>query len=105
MKRYYILSLALLICSLNALAQHKTDYVSDLMTKRILSCDDIGYNAALLIPRMYREKKKDTLNAIVSYWQRNCGMTEPASTLSILYSIEQNTFNRQLIHAEGYNNF
>ena len=94
MKKYFLSLLLLLSLGTSAFAQD--DYVSGMMTKRKLTCDDIGYNAAALIPKMYFENKPDTLDAIVNFWEKNCGMTEPATSLSILYAIRQNTFNRQL---------
>ncbi len=100
-----ILFLSVCCTSFVATAQLKDAYIGDLMTKRILSCDDIGYNAALLIPRMYKESKTDTLDAIITYWERNCGMTEPATSFSILYAIEHNTFEKQTTNATQYNNF
>ena len=93
MKKFFAVILLGSGFHLTTLAQHKSDYVRNMMTERILTCDDIGYNSALLIPRLYGEKKADTLNAVMAYWQRNCGMTEPGATFGIIYAIEQNTFN------------
>ncbi len=105
MKKFFAVILLGSGFHLTTLAQHKSDYVRNMMTERILTCDDIGYNSALLIPRLYGEKKADTLNAVMAYWQRNCGMTEPGATFGIIYAIEQNTFNKQLTHATHVNNF
>ena len=94
MKKYFLSLLLLLSLGNSAFAQD--DYVSGMMTKRKLTCDDIGYNAAALIPKMYFENKPDTLDAIVNFWEKNCGMTEPATSLSILYAIRQNDQRHRL---------
>ena len=105
MKKYFLLLLFISGIDFTAFAQDKNDYIGGLMTKRLLTCDDIGYNAALLIPRMYQENKIDTMGAIISYWETNCGVTEPASSLSILYAIKERTFNKQVTNAVSYNEF
>jgi hypothetical protein len=38
------------------------------MKKRVLSSDDIFYNATFLIPEMYQRGSNDSLNAVVEFW-------------------------------------
>jgi len=105
MRRYFLFCFMFLGIWFSATAQDKNDYVQNIMTKRILSCDDIGYNVALLVPDLYYAKKTDTLDAVIKHWERNCGMTEPATSLSIIYAIQQNTFNSQLNKGTFCHNF
>ncbi len=94
--RLLIVFFVLLSCFINCKAQITDNSIEQLMTRRRISCFDISYNAVSLIPRLYKENKKDTLDAVVNYWRRNCGMSEPVVTFSILYSIENNTFKEQI---------
>ena len=89
----------IVLCSLFsavATAQVKDNSVEGMMTKRVLTCDDIYLNSISLIPKLYREKKADTLNAVISYWKKNCGMNEAAVCFTILSAIENGTFREEL---------
>ena len=96
MKNIYYLILILIALSFNTTAQVKDANVEGLMDKRVLTCDDIYYNSITLIPRLYHEKKMDTLNAVLTYWKKNCGMNEAAVCMTILLAIENNTFREEL---------
>jgi hypothetical protein len=63
-----------------------------LMTKRFLSCEDIFTNVTYLIPELHGKGSKDTLNAVMDYWEKSCGETEPLVRCKILLAIEDNTF-------------
>lgn len=77
-------------------AQVKDAQVESLMTKRVLTCEDIYYNSITLIPELYRAHKYDTVDAVVEYWQKNCGMNEASVAYTILRSIENNIFREEL---------
>lgn len=72
------------------------DAVESLMTRRYLSCQDIGYNAQFLIPEFYKQDSKDTLNAIIDYWERHCGLTEEIIRCKILLAIDSHRFNESI---------
>ncbi len=96
MKKIAFLLLMIIVCAGNVIAQVKDEHVEEMMTKRVLNCDDIYYNAITMIPKLYREGKTDTLQAVLNYWQKNCGLTEPSVVFSILYAIEKGTFYEEL---------
>ncbi len=92
------LSVLLVVFSLNlgiGLAQkvREPDPLDRLMVKKILTCKDILINCGELIPRFYHQGKSDSLEMIVDYWQRHCGLTEPLFRFKILYAIERQTFS------------
>ena len=93
MKRIYK-SFLLLIISLQASGQ-VTD-VESLMTRRYLSCDDIFYNVSWLIPEFYEKGNKDTLQAIIAYWEDRCGVSEELVRCKIILSINEGSFNENL---------
>ncbi len=69
------------------------DGIENLMTRRYLSCQDIGYNAQFLIPEFYKKDSKDTLNAIIDYWEKHCGLTEEIIRCKILLAIDNTPRN------------
>jgi len=74
--------------------------VENLMTRRVLHCEDIHYNLSYLIPDYYQKKSVDTLNAILEFWHKQCGESEIYYRFKILFAIENRTFNESL-----YNEF
>ena len=83
-----------LIISLPIYAQ--TDYVESLMTRRELSCDDIFNNVSRLIPEFYEKGCKDTLQAIMAYWEEKCGVSEVFMRCKIIFSIDDGSFSENL---------
>ena len=77
-------------------ARSQTDDISRLMTRRYLSCLDIIYNVRFLIPEYHQKGATDTLNAIVQYWENNCGSSEELTRVKILLAIEQNSFSENI---------
>jgi len=63
--------------------------VKKLMTEHFLNCDDIYYNNAHLIPKYYQQKSLDTVQALVQYWEQECGEIEPVFRTKILLGIEK----------------
>ena len=74
----------------------QTDYVESLMTRRQLSCDDVLYNVSCLIPEFYGKRNKDTLQAIIEYWEDKCGISEELVRCKILLSIDDGSFTESL---------
>jgi hypothetical protein len=93
MKRI-IKSLLFLIISLPIFGQ--SDDVERLMTRRYLSCADILYNVSYLIPEYYGKGNKDTLRAILEYWEDRCGVSEELVRCKIILSIDDGSFNESL---------
>ena len=93
LKRFFK-SLLLLIISLQMYGQ--IDQIESLMTRRYLSCEDILYNVSYLIPEYYEKENKDTLQAIIKYWEDRCGISGELMRCKILLSIDDGTFNESL---------
>ncbi|HVN58252.1 MAG TPA: hypothetical protein VMT63_08155 [Bacteroidales bacterium] len=70
-----------------------------LMTRRYISCDDIFVNVAYLIPKYAESGSRDTLNSLIIYWEKNCGVTEPLMRCKILLAIKDHEFSEDI-----YNN-
>jgi len=88
-------SFLFLLASLPVYAQ--VDDVENLMTRRYLSCVDILYNVSWLIPEFYEKGNKDTLQAIITYWEDKCKFSEERTRCKILFSIDDNTFNENML--------
>jgi hypothetical protein len=70
--------------------------IESLMTRRELSCNDIFYNISSLIPEFYEKGSKDTLQAIMAYWEEKCGVSEVFVRCKILLSIDDGSFNESI---------
>lgn len=90
-----VLTVAILACTV-ANAQVKDESVENMMTKRVMTCDDVYYNSITLLPQLYAAHKTDTLDAVVAYWQKNCGLSEASVCVGILRDIEKGTFREAL---------
>jgi len=87
MKKYLSL---LLFASFLFPASAQQINVEKMLTQRFLSCDDIYYNNAELIPKYHRQHAMDTVQALVSYWEQACGELEPVFRTKTLLDIENN---------------
>ncbi|MFZ4741106.1 MAG: hypothetical protein ACOYLE_08065 [Bacteroidales bacterium] len=83
--------LAFLFLTSNVYGQ--IDGIESLMTRKYLSCQDIRYNAQFLIPEFYKKDSKDTLNAIIDYWEKYCGLSEEIIRCRILFAIDNREFD------------
>ena len=72
------------------------DQIENLMTRRYLSCADIFNNVSYLIPEYYEKENKDTLQAIIAYWENRCGISEALVRCKILLSIDEGNFSENL---------
>lgn len=96
MKNGIVALMIFLGSAVTAFGQIGDNVVEGLMTMRILDCEEISYNSVNLIPRLYKENKTDTLNAVVDFWRKNCGMKEALVSYTILTSIKDHTFKEEL---------
>lgn len=100
-----LLLVAAVFASIQSVAQRggyfvpaiKDSRVEALMDKRMLGCEDIYYNSLTLIPQLYRSGQTDTLDAVVSYWGRYCGLNEANVAFMLLNSIKKGTFEEALL--------
>lgn len=90
--------LTIIFCTSNVYGQ--IDGVESLMTRRYLSCQDIEYNVQFLIPEFYKKDSKDTLKAIIDYWEKHCGLTEEIIRCKILLAIENDNFNESIYDSD-----
>ena len=72
------------------------DYVESLMTRRSLSYHDIMNNISYLVPDHYEKGNKDTLQAIMEYWEDQCGISEELVRYKIILSIDDGSFSESL---------
>ncbi len=94
--------------------------IESLISKQALSCSDIAFGATKTIPDLHRTNKVDTLQALLQFWEMQCGITEPMMRYAILWQIETNTFeetwlpgrlldhlsdHREAIETEAYANY
>lgn len=95
MSRYFILLLFTLLpwC---AWAQAPNRAAEQLMSRRVLSYDDVSYNVALLIPKLYAEHKKDTIDILVDYYVKNFAMTDPVACFVIIRDIGNHSFKGRI---------
>jgi len=93
MKKFFK-SILFLLISLQVYGQ--IDDIENLMTRRFISCPDIIYNVSWLIPEYHKKGNKDTLQAVINYWEERCGKTEELLRCKIILSIEEGFFSEGL---------
>ncbi len=93
--RIYILPI-LIFCCLSASVSAQDKEIEKMMSKRVLSYSDASYNSVLLIPRLYKEKKEDTLSALISFYERNFGSAPDVVMFIILNDIKHRTFRETI---------
>ncbi len=94
------LSFLLLILILSSASFGQNVNVEKLMTRRYYTCQDVFYNAQFLIPEYYKKDSKDTLNAIIDFWQMHCGRTEEIVRFKILFAIDGGVFKESTFGSE-----
>ena len=86
----------LIILMLSSKAYSQNVNVESLFTRKYIPCQDIRYNAQFLIPKFYKKNDLVTVNAIIKYWEKNCGASEEITRCKILLAIAKNDFKEAL---------
>ena len=73
-----------------------------LMVHRVITCQDILLNCSELIPKYLHQQKTDSLEMILDYWQRKCGLSEPLYRFKILYAIKTHRFSESMISEDTW---
>jgi hypothetical protein len=95
MKGILFLYVLMLAAAMPATAQTGS-IAESLMTRHRITCDDVTYNASLLIPECYAKGQKDTLQAVMKYWEEHCGPTEAVMRCKIILSIDGGAFSERI---------
>lgn len=98
-----LLKVILLIVITNS-SYGQIENIESLMTRRYVSCEDIFQNVQYLIPEFYEKGSTDTLNAIVRYWEKNCGPSEVVTRCKIILSVSQGNFSEKIYDTNILNN-
>jgi len=77
----------------NGLAQND---LLDQLSRKAPNCENISYNAAELITRLYGAAKYDSVALVAREWEFSCGMSEPLFRLNVLLSVEQRNFSEEM---------
>jgi hypothetical protein len=91
MKKY----LTLLLTTFLTFQAYSQD-VEGLMTRKYITCYDIINNSNFLIPDYFEKNSMDTVAAIINYWEKHCGISEPLLRIKILLSINADTLNENI---------
>jgi hypothetical protein len=94
MLKIFIQSIAVIIIATSANGQ--IDSIENIMTKRQLTCSDIYYNATYLIPHFYNKGAIDSAQAVIHYWEKECGQYELSIRCKILLAIRNHSFSEDL---------
>jgi hypothetical protein len=76
--------------------ERNADMERVLTEKSPTRCADYYYNATLLVPRLYREHKLDSINLVLDYWEKQCGANSRITRVRILTSIDAESFSEEL---------
>ncbi len=102
MKNALFTFLVLLIAKLS-LAQVPDTAMKHLMDYRVYDCYEVEYNSIVQSQRLHTQGKRDSLNALITFWKNHCAPNERIISLSILNSIKNNTFKESLTENEFLN--
>ena len=69
--------------------------VESLITRKSFNCQDVASSATQVIPALHQANQTDTLYALISFWEENCGLPEPLMRFHILHQIEINNFSEE----------
>ena len=94
MLKIFIQSFAIIIITTSAYGQ--IDSIENIMTKRKLTCSDIYFNATYLIPHFYNKGAIDSAQAVIHYWEKECGQYELSIRCKILLAIRNHSFSEDL---------
>ncbi len=67
--------------------------IEAVIVKHSIACPDIAFSASTLIPDYHRGGQVDTLRALLQYWEKQCGITEPMMRFTILWQIQTREFD------------
>lgn len=66
--------------------------VEDMIRQRTVSCKEIAFTTTALLQEYHQKQQHDTVQALLYYWESQCGMQEPMMRFLILHMIGTNTF-------------
>lgn len=72
----------------------------DQLSRKAPNCENISFNAAELITRLYGDSKYDSIALVAREWEFSCGMSEPLFRLKVLLEIEKGDFSEDLYQDE-----
>lgn len=83
-----------------SVAQVPDTAMKHLMEYRVYDCYEVEYNAVLQSQRLFKQGKKDSLTALITFWKNHCAPNERIISLSVLNSIKNNTFKESITENE-----
>lgn len=95
-----LLTLVVFFAAIVAVAQVPDTAMKHLMEYRVYDCYEVEYNAVLQSQRLYRQGKRDSLTALITFWKNHCTPNERIISLYLLNSIGNNTFKESIVENE-----
>lgn len=95
MKRLLLLIL-ITTFAITSQAQNNSQQIEAMMTKRVLRCDDIWYNAYYLIPELYQKNDINLLDSLLQYIELRCRVNDDLINFKVLKQIAQGSFNEDI---------
>lgn len=75
----------------------------DMMVRnRYVNCQDVSYNAAGMIRKLYQQNQLDSIYSFLNYWQSKCGKIEQIYRLRLLLDIKTANFDRESVNNEMF---
>ncbi len=88
-KHLLLFLLAFILCTNFTFAQS----LDQMLQKQTIKCEDIAFNASILVVRLVTENKIDSANLVLSYWENKCGMRESIQRVKILIALQSGTYS------------
>ena len=97
----WILSLFFLIGSAALVQAQSFDDV--MIRSRYVNCQDVTFNAAGMINKLYKRNQLDSLYRFLDYWQSKCGKPQHIYRLRLLLDIKTANFDPESVSNEMFN--
>lgn len=94
----YLLTLLVMLYFLGQ-AKAQSDIDQELL-QGIPNCENVAYNSAQLINRLYAKQAYDSISHVIARWEEFCGESEPVFRIKVLNQIQLGIFSGEMLDQE-----
>ncbi|MCL2040525.1 MAG: hypothetical protein FWG84_00615 [Bacteroidales bacterium] len=95
----YLCFIAVSLCFHPVFAQRGMDSLMLAMNRSKFKCEDVSAQSMQMFMDYYRSGAKDSIPALLAFWESKCGNTEAVQRTKILFAIDNNVYNDTVIES------
>jgi len=93
-----LICLIVILSSIHSVvAQNRMDSLMFVMNKSRYKCEDVTVQSMQAIMNYYQSGQKDSVSAVLEFWERKCGNIEAVQRTKILYAIDNNRYHDAVV--------